>query len=328
MRRFRAILLLLFAGCAARGTPGLSPSGALLATIPVGTAPTFLAMAPDGRRLYAASNGTLSVIDTAANSEVVRLNTNPNSTGIAIAPDGSQVYIANLFSITLSVVEIATNSLASSITLFAQRRRGGFGFMAVAPDGRTLYIANRANRAFGIIPLPGGGGRVLRPSVAPADIAISSDGGTVYSAGCKAICTPGFVNFFDTATQRFGDEIAVGGNPFRIVLSPDGSRAYVANLTGPSVSVVDLAGRRVTATFRVPAQPTGLAVAPDGGTLYVASQTEGRLTALDADSGETRGQLAAPRARDVTVSPDGRHVYVSTADAVLVVDAQALGRGQ
>src|SRR5262249_40595170 len=81
-------------------------------------------------------------------------------------------------------------------------------------------------------------------------------------------------------------------------------------------------------TFRVPAQPTGLAVAPDGGTLYVASQTEGRLTALDADSGETRGQLAALRARDVTVSPDGRHVYVSTADAVLVVDAQALGRGQ
>src|SRR5262249_1227089 len=55
---------------------GLSPNGALLATIPVGTAPTFLAIAPDGRRLYAASNGTLSVIDTAANSQVVRLNTN------------------------------------------------------------------------------------------------------------------------------------------------------------------------------------------------------------------------------------------------------------
>src|SRR5262249_54672596 len=159
-------------------------------------------------------------------------------------------------------------------------------------------------------------------------IGVGWDGGTVSSAGCKAICTPGFLNFFDAATQRFGDEIAVGGNPFRIVLSPDGSRAYVANLTGPSVSVVDLAARRVSATFRVPAQPTGLAVAPDGGTLYVASQAEGRLTALDADRGAARGQLAVPRARDVTVSPDGRHVYVSTANAVLVVDAQALRRGE
>jgi len=337
MMRCRSFILLslalLLAGCAARATPGLSPSGAspssaLVATIPVGTAPTFLAIAPDGRHLYAASNATLSVIDTAANREVVRLNTNSNSTSIGIAPDGSRVYIANLFSITLTVVDTATNSLTSSITMFAQRRRGGFGFMALAPDGRTLYVANRSNRVFGIVPLPGGGGRALRPSVAPADVAISSDGGTAYTVGCKAICTPGFLNFFDTATQRFGDEIAVGGNPLRIVLSPDGSRAYVANLTGPSISVVDLAGRRVAATFPVPAQPTGLAVAPDGRTLYVASQTEGQLTALDADSGATRGQLAAPRARDVSVSPDGRHVYVSTANAVLVVDAQTLRRGE
>jgi YVTN family beta-propeller protein len=330
MMRSGALLLLLFGGCAARvpsAAPPAPPSGALLATIPVGPAPTLLAMAPGGRRLYAASSGTLSVIDTAANAEVTRLNINPNSTGIAIAPDGSQVYIANLFSITLTVLDTATNTLASPITMFAQRRRGGFGLMAVAPDGRTIYIANRGNRGFGIVPLQGGG-RVLRPSVAPVDLAVSSDGRTVYSAGCKPICTPGFVNLFDTATRRFGDEIAVGGNPFRIVLSPDGSRAYVANLTGPSISVVDLAGRRVTGTFPVPTQPTGLAVAPDGGTLYVASQTEGRLTALDAASGATRGQLTAPQARDVTVSPDGRSVYVSTANAVLVVDAQALVRGQ
>src|SRR5262249_20172724 len=99
MMRCGAFLVLLFAGCAARAAPGVSPYGALRAPLPVGTVPTFLAVAPDGRHLYAASNGALSVIDTAANSEVVRLNTNPNSTGIAMAPDGSEVYVANLFSI-------------------------------------------------------------------------------------------------------------------------------------------------------------------------------------------------------------------------------------
>ncbi len=321
-------LLLLVAGCGALAGPAVPPPppGTVLATIPVGAPPTLLAVAPDGRHLYAASNGSLSVIDTTSNSVVTRLSINANTTGIAVSPDGAQVYIANLFSITLTVLDTATNTLATPITMFIQRQRGGFGFMAVAPDGRTIYIANRDNQAFGIIPLQGSGS-LLRPTVWPAALAISADGRTVVSAGCKQICTPGFVNLFDTATQRFGAEIAVGGNPFRIVLSPDGSRAFVANLTGPSISVVDLAARRVTQTFRVPVQPTGLAIAPDGNTLYVASQTQGLLTALDAASGATRGQLAARLARDVAVSPDGRRVYVSTANAVIAVDAQALVSG-
>jgi len=326
-------LLLLVAGCGSLAGPAVPPPppGTVLATIPVGAPPTLLAMAPDGRHLYAASNGSLSVIDTASNSVVTRLSINANTTGIAVSPDGAQVYVANLFSITLTVLDTATNTLATPITMFIQRQRGGFGFMAVAPDGRTLYIANRDNQAFGIIPLQNtplqGSGSLLRPTVWPAALAISPDGRTVVTAGCKQICTPGFVNLFDTATQRFGAEIAVGGNPFRIVLSPDGSIAYVANLTGPSISVVDLAARRVTQTFRVPVQPTGLAIAPDGNTLYVASQTQGLLTALDAASGATRGQLAARLARDVAVSPDGRRVYVSTASAVIAVDARALVSG-
>ena len=207
--------------------------------------------------------------------------------------------------------------------MFLQRLRGGFGRLAVAPDNRTIYVANKANEAFGIVDLGGGPGSLLKPTVWPVDVAISPDGRTVYGAGCKQICTPGFVQLFDMPTQRFTDEIQVDGNPYRIVLSPDGANAYVANLTGPSVSFVELAARRVTATVAVPPQPTGMGIAPTGR----RSTSPARPPARSASStGDRRAARPAARraARDVAVCPDGRHVYVSSGDTVLVIDATQL----
>jgi len=318
----------VLAGCTGMsGGGGTAPpvaQSAILATIPAGNAPVLLAVLPDGQRIYAAGDGTLTVIDASTNAVVTTLTINPQTTGIATAPDGSRVYFISLFSIMLKVLDTATNTLLPDVTMFLERLRGGFGRMAVAPDGQTIYIANKANQAFGVMNLTGSRSNILKPTVWPVDMAVTPDGKTVVSVGCKQICTPGFVQLFDTASQLFTQEIQVDGNPYRVVLSPDGTRAYVANLTGPSVSFVDLASRTVTQTVRVPVQPTGLAVAPDGATLYVASQTQGLLSVIDVASATVRAQLAVPQARDVVATPDGRRVYVSSGNRVLALDAQAL----
>ncbi|HSQ00554.1 MAG TPA: YncE family protein [Candidatus Dormibacteraeota bacterium] len=319
------LLLLLVAGCG-----GLVPSAppvpasAVVATLQVGDAPTLLAASPDGRRVYAASNGSITIIDAASNTVLQTLKDDPNSTGIAVAPDGARAYVAHLFSINLTAIDTAKDALLPSVVMFLQRLRGGFGRLVVAPDNRTVYIANKANEAFGIIDLGGGPGSLLKPTVWPVDVAISPDGRTVYGAGCKQICVPGFVQLYDVPSKRFTGEIQVDGNPYRIVLSPNGANAYVANLSGPNVSYVDLASRDVTATVAVPPQPTGMGISPDGATLYVASQTAGTLSVLDVATAAVRAQLPAYQARDVAVSPDGRHVYVSSGDKVLVLDATQL----
>lgn len=318
-------LVALLAGCGGLGpTAPQAPASAVVATLPVGAAPTLLAVAPDGRRAYAASNGSISIIDASTNALVKTIPHDPNSTGIAVAPDGAHAYVTNLFSIDLTVLDTASESLAPSVTMFLARLRGGFGRLVVAPDNRTIYVANSANQAFGIIDLGGGPGQLLTPTVWPVDVAITADGRTVYAAGCKQICTPGFVQIFDVPSQRFTQEIEVDGNPYRIVLSADGAHAYVANLTGPSVSYLDLASRAVTATVAVPPQPTGLAISPDGATLYAASQTAGALSVLDVATAAVRAQLPVYQARDVAVHPNGRYVYVSSGDKVLVVDAAQL----
>lgn len=321
-----ALVAALFAGCTGMtgDTTSTVPASAVVATIPASNPPVLLAAAPNGQHVYAAGDGVLTIIDTASNTVVSNVTVNPQSTGIAVAPDGSRVYVASLFSILLTQLDTGTNTLLPAITMFLQRLRGGFGFMAVAPDGQTIYIANRANQRFGILSLTAAPSNLLTPTVWPVDMKVTPDGKTVVSVGCKQICTPGFIQLFDTQSQLFTQEIQVDGNPYRVVLSPDGSRAYVANLTGPSISFVDLASRTVTNTVRVPTQPTGLAIAPDGATLYVASQTSGALTMIDVAGATVRGELSVPQARDVAVTPDGRHVYVSSGNQVLAIDAAAL----
>jgi YVTN family beta-propeller protein len=194
----------------------------------------------------------------------------------------------------------------------------------VAPDNQTIYVANKANEAFGIIDLAGGPGSLLMPTVFPVDVAISPDGRTVYGAGCKQICTPGFVQLYDVPSQKFTKEIAVQGSPYRIVISPNGANAYVANLSGPSVSFIDLATQTVTATVAVPPQPTGLRISPDGAPLYVASQTAGVLGVVRRCRRHRARATAVYQARDVAVSPDGGHVYVSSNATVLVLDPTKL----
>ena len=323
-----SVLALLLAACGQTATapplPQAVPSGAVVATVPVGSPPTLLAVAPDGRHVYAASSGSLTVIDTSNNTAVARLSINPNSTGIAVAPNGSLVYVAALFSINLSVLDTATNTLAAPIQLFLQRLRGGFSWMALTADGGTAYIANRANRRLAIVSLPSGRGRTVMPVVSPSDVALTPDGRTLYVSGCKPICVPGFIQTFDTATHRFTHEIAVGSSPFRVVMAPDGAHAYTANLAGATVSVVDVAANATTATVNVPVQPTGLAVSPDNRTVWVASQTGGALTAIDATTNQVRASLPIEQARDVVATPDGRRVYVSSANSVAVIDPAAI----
>ena len=67
-------------------------------TISVGLAPSGVAVAPDGSRVYVANEavkGTVSVIDTATNAVSATVAVGNNPVGIAVKPDGRKVYVAN-----------------------------------------------------------------------------------------------------------------------------------------------------------------------------------------------------------------------------------------
>lgn len=326
--RWFLIAVALTAGCAAAAGPKVAPvpPAAIVATVPAGGAPILLALSPDGRTLYAASNdGKLTIIDTSSPAVAETLDVPPYASGIVAAPSGGRVYVATLFGDGLLVLDTATNTLAKPLGLISHLRRGGYSRIAVAPDGSTAYIANETNRMLARLDLATGALWPMTPDMSPVDVALTPDGGRLLIAGCKNLCVPGAVLPFTPATQDFGPYSYVGSRPYRILVSPDGRRAYLANLGASSVSVIDAATLEQVAEVPVPPTPTGLALSADGRRLFVASQDTGALAIVDTVAAQVLAAVrVGKRAREVAVSPDGRRAYVSTADGIVVVDTAAL----
>jgi YVTN family beta-propeller protein len=123
--------------------------------IPVGGEPEGVAVTPDGKHAYvtnaAFSIGSVSVIDTAANTvgDTIPVGTAPF--GVAVTPDGKDAYVANLEDNTVSVIDTATNTVVGTpITV------GSFplGVGIIPPPPGVPFLAFNAvlNIAFGSAP--------------------------------------------------------------------------------------------------------------------------------------------------------------------------------
>ena len=76
----------------------------------------------------------------------------------------------------------------------------------------------------------------------------------------------------DTRTNTLVTFISVGASPTGVAITPDGTRAYVANDSfSGSVSVIDTTSNTVVATIAVGGYPGGIAITPDGTRAYVTN---------------------------------------------------------
>ena len=129
---------------------------------------------------------------------------------------------------------------------------------------------------------------------------------------------PGGLLIADTATNRVAATIAVGANPYAAVVNPAGSRVYVSNFSGNSVSVVDTDTNRVIATVPVTAGPQGLAVSPTGSRIYVACFTGGAVSVIDAGTNTVVTTIPLLNAVDVAINTSGTLLYVAGAGVTII----------
>lgn len=69
----------------------------------------------------------------------------------------------------------------------------------------------------------------------------------------------------DTVTNAMVATVPVGLGPTGIVVTPNGSFAYVVNGSDNTVSVISAATNTVTATVTVGVNPRAVAITPNGG---------------------------------------------------------------
>ena len=87
--------------------------------------------------------------------------------------------------------------------------------------------------------------------------------------------------------------------------------AYVSNLAGNNVSVVDTNSHTNVATVSVPGSPTGLAVTPDGTLVYVACQGNGTVAVISTASNSVVASIPVGNTPvQLAISPNGAQAYV------------------
>jgi YVTN family beta-propeller protein len=126
------------------------------ATLAIGKGSGLITISPDGTQAYVTHDylefnykGTISVIDTGTNQITTPINYGRfDSESILFAPDGNSVYLTATnefgknvtFGQKLFVIDPATQTITSSVTLPAAKNYVGYDFMTISPDGTKLYI--------------------------------------------------------------------------------------------------------------------------------------------------------------------------------------------
>lgn len=339
----------------------------VVATINVGVTPAGLAITPDNRFAYVANNNnyslpgedTVSVINLTTNllqQTISDVSFNEPYT-ITINPAGTKAYVTNSNSTTVTIIDIATNTVSGTI--------GGFdgpSGMVITPNGLIGYVNNYG----GPEGLGSGNGTTVRVvdlttntiigapiivSQAPAALAISPDGEFVYSINyVDGNPGTGTMSVIRTTDNTVVTTIPGFSGPFAIALTSDGKKAYVTNFGsnnfepfGTTVSVVDLVNYVITATINLGIQPSGIAITPDGrfayatnyNTLYAVpapyfdnlTAGQGTVNIIDiATNTVLPPTIAVGQSPDaVAISSTGEYAYVTnyTSNTVNVIALQS-----
>ena len=229
----------------------------------------------DGSFVYVTNdNGTVTPVDTTANTLGTPIPIAPIVLGAAITPNGKTVYVANVTTTGfpgaigfVTPIDTATNAAGTPINV-GYNPRG----LAVSPDGTTIYVAN-----------------LIEPST-----------------GMGAV-TP-----INTATNTAGTPIPVGpGNQaFSLAVTPDGKTIYATDPFSNNLTVINTV-TKVATTIPIGATSFGLAVTPNGSTVYVANASANTVTVINTATNTVEGSIPVPGANGVAVSPDGKTVYVT-----------------
>lgn len=298
---------------------------------PAGTTVTFpgrpvdMALSPDGSVLAVKNLKEIVFLD-AANQNIRQTLQLPEGgttfTGIDWSDNGRKVWTTDTKGFLRSAALQSNGAFAWSNEILLPTR--------LSPDGKFAWeneILDKSTRATNDREYPGG-------------FAIDEQRGYIY----VALNRKNAIGMVNMKTNKFEAFVPVGIAPYTVLLS--GDKLYVTNWGGrvpeqgdktalsagtpvvvdPStgiastgtVSVVDIAGRKVSGEIKVHLHPTGMALHPDGSLLYVANANSDLVSVIDTRTDRVVRDINPKPTKDLpfgsapnslAVSPDGKTLY-------------------
>lgn len=308
-----AVCLLLLGLCAAALQAASTPASALLV-------------------LEKAQN-TLVIVDPASLTIVARVPVGDNPHEVAVSDDGRTAYISNYSGHTIAVVDLVAQKPLTPIDLGALRQPHG-----LAMAGGKLYftaegakVVGRYDPATHEIDWVMGTGQNRTHMVI-----VSKDLKTVFTSNVSSAT----ISIIEQGTmQGPGGGRGSGGQDWNVTnipvgqgsegfdLSPDGKELWVANAQDRTVSIIDVAAKKVVGTLPSTGNANRLKITPDGRYVFVSDLTGNDLLVIDRAARKEYKKITLPGVSEgLLMSPDGSHAYttLNQRDAVAVIDLQTM----
>jgi YVTN family beta-propeller protein len=306
--------------------------------------------------VLAKRDSSLAIVDPASLKVVARVPAGPDPHEVVASLDGKFAFVSNYgFGAynTLSVVDLVAQKALPPVDLGALRGPHGLAFAAgkvyftaevnkvigrydpatgkidwilgtgqnrthmifVSRDLDHIFTSNTVSATVSIIEKSAGGGPGEpngpgRPPGAPPNT----------PAGAGPLPGPGRPDWNETV-------VAVGRGSEGFDVSPDGKELWVANAQDGTISIIDIASKRVTQTLdaNVP-RANRLKFTPDGKVVLVSSLGGENLAVFDASSRSDLKRIKLGRgAAGILMQPDGSRAYVACSpdNYVAVIDLKS-----
>ena len=294
--------------------------------ITVGQEPCGILYHKGLNKLYVANHksNTVSVIDlsTATPSILTTITVGSEPIGLAFSKAGDLLYVTHENFADVEIIETATDTKSSNTLATTTFQRG----ISLTPGGKRVYVVDSNDKRVRVFD--------AETRVEETYIPVGNNPeafGTFITAGK----TKGFIPVIPTNTttdrtgtiavadldQPFAEALLlVSDVPNFVQVSPDGSRAYIADNTGSDYQVIYALTNRST-NHDLSYIPSDLELSDDGNFLFISEKVNPNVNVLDAYTGRLIQSLSTdtnPLA-SLSSSPDGNTLCGASTTGDLVI---------
>jgi YVTN family beta-propeller protein len=274
---------------------------------------------------------SLAIVDPASLKVLGRAPAGNDPHEVVASDDGKFAYISNYGAFssplhTLSVVDLSARKALSTVDIGGLLAPHGLQFA-----GGKVYFTAEGSKAIGRYDPAGqkidwvlgiGQNRTHM-------LVVAKDLNTIFTSNVNSD-TISIINRDKNgdASGWIETPIAVGKGPEGFDVSPDGREVWAANSHDGTVSIIDVAGKKVTQTLDPHTKfANRVKFTPDGKLVLISDLGTGNLVVLDAVTRkETKRISLGQGAAGILIKPDGSVAYVAVSrdNYIAIVDLKTL----
>jgi YVTN family beta-propeller protein len=227
--------------------------------------------------------------------------------GISINPITKNIYVANEFSNTVSVVDIPTLKVEKTISV------ENFPY---ALDSNVLnnrvYVTNRGSNSVSVI--DGSTTSILyniSVEKSPVGIAVNPSASWIYVTNLDSRS----ISVIDGITNTVDETIRLGreGIPYGIAVNPVTNSVYVTDIGSNSMHVIDGLTNDIIASVSVGKKPVSIALDIRSNTLYVTNHDSNDISIIDGSTNQLVKNIPTGgyKPAGISLNPISKKAYVS-----------------